>query len=81
MFSAACGVWQKTQICDSLVAFTVPGPEAERLCFVLEMSATWRRVRGRQRQQRQPARQQGKAGSEARVINFRQGTGRPPRGR
>jgi hypothetical protein len=40
-FSAACGVWQNTQICVSLVALTVPGPVAERLWRVLETSGTF----------------------------------------
>jgi hypothetical protein len=32
---AEWGVWQKTHIWVSVVAFTGPGPDTERLCFVL----------------------------------------------
>jgi hypothetical protein len=32
--NALCGVWQNTQILSSLIAFTVPGPDFERLCLV-----------------------------------------------
>ena len=35
---APCGVWQNTQSSLSLLARTVPGPLAERLCLVLATS-------------------------------------------
>ena len=36
---APCGVWQKIQISCSVVDFIEPGPDIDRLCFVVAISA------------------------------------------
>src|SRR5690242_17421052 len=42
--AALWGVWQKMQICCSLVDLIGPGPETDRLCLVPTMLADWART-------------------------------------